>query len=109
MNIDLPELRGLVADLRIGTIDDPERIGIEIQLWEAVQSWAVYNLKLMDLVQKLGDKIARDSFFATEVLGTATLAKWRADSAGLRTEEEKLITDLAEMDKLISVLRSGKR
>ncbi|MGA2403888.1 MAG: hypothetical protein ABSG91_19640 [Syntrophobacteraceae bacterium] len=107
MDIDLPKLRGLVIDVQTGILDDPEKIGIDIQIWEAVRSWAIQYRKFMDLVQELGDRIDRNSYFATDIIGTETLDKWRADPAGFQAEKNKLITDLAEMDKLIKKVRKG--
>jgi hypothetical protein len=108
MKIDLPKLRGLVIDIRIGTLNDPEKIGTEIRIWEAVRGWAILHRQLMDLIQELGDKIDRDSYFASEIIGTKILDKWREDPAGLQAEKGKLIADLAEMDRLIEVLRTRK-
>jgi hypothetical protein len=109
LNIDLPKLRGLVIDTQIGALSEPEKIAAEIQIWEAVRSWADLNRKFIDIVQELGDKIELDSFFATDVIGIRVLDKWREDPAGLQTEKETLIADLAEMDRLIAKLRKGKR
>ncbi len=109
LNIDLPKLRGIVIDIRIGTLNDPEKIEIEIKIWEAIRSWAIQQRRLMDLVQELGDKIECDSYLATDIIGTAVLDKWRENPSELQTEKGKLIADLAEMDRLIAVLRKGKR
>lgn len=108
-SIDLPKLRAVVVDTQIGSLDDPDKIGTEIQIWEAVRSWAILYRKSMELVRELGDRIDRDSYFATDIIGTESLDRWRADPAALQAEEKKLTADLAEMDKLIAVLRKGKR
>ena len=109
MNIYLPTLRGLIIDIEIGAVNDREKIGSGIKMREAVRSWAILHRKLMGLVEELGDKIDRDSYFATDIIGTETLNEWRADPAGLRNEKEKLSADLTALDKLVATLTKGKR
>lgn len=109
LDVNLTKLRGVVLDLRIGTLNDPEKIEMEIQAWEAVRNWAIAYRKLMDVVEELGDRIDLGSYFAPDSDGTEILGKWREDAAGLRVEKEKLMAKLAEMDKLVAVLRKGKR
>ena len=95
--------------MQIGTLNDPEKIGTVIQIWEAVRSWAALYRKFVDMIQELGGRIDRNSYFATDVIGIKTLDRWRDDPAGLPAEKKKLIADLAEMDRLIAALRKGKR
>ena len=108
LDIDLPKLRGLLIDVEIGALNDPEKIRAEIKIWEAVRSWAALYRKSMDLVQELGDKIDRNSYFVTGIIGTETMDRWRTNPAALRAEKEKLIANLAEMDRLVAALLKVK-
>ncbi|MFZ0945289.1 MAG: hypothetical protein WB930_16115 [Syntrophobacteraceae bacterium] len=106
--LNISGLRQVVDDVQAGKLDDLKKIRIEIQIWETLMSWGNLYCKSMNLVQELGERIDRRSYFATDVIGIETLDRWIANPDRLQAEKEKLTAELAEADKLMSELKRAK-